>query len=64
MVRTANRLADRVLERLMPRGEASACSEYLSRCYCVNRIVYYRRCGGGCNGIPHYCYQCVAFGGC
>jgi hypothetical protein len=41
------------------------CNDYLRRCYCsTDRIVYYQSCGGGRNGIPHHCGQCVAFGGC
>ena len=63
MIDVVGRFADRLLTRLVPRGEASACSDYYLLCYCSGGLRYSKRCGGGCNGIPSYCYSCTTITG-
>jgi hypothetical protein len=63
MISVLNRFADRMLTRLMPRAQASACGDYYLFCYCSGGLRYSKLCGGGCNGIPHYCYSCTTVTG-
>lgn len=59
MVGFVGRMADGMLARLLPRTEAAACSEYWVTCFCDGEgILWQKKCGGGCNGIPHYCRSC------
>jgi hypothetical protein len=64
MIDTVNRLADRMLARLVPQGEAAACGKFWRVCSCTGGKLYQKLCDGGCNGIPVYCSECNWTGYC
>jgi hypothetical protein len=54
------RLADRVLNRLVPTTTAAAgCTYQVERCYCSRGLVYGKKCMRGCSGVPNHCYSCT-----
>ncbi len=63
MRKSLHGLGDRLLARLLPGGEASACSYYFqyrtyySLCYCSGGLRYSKQCITECDG-PDYCYSC------
>ncbi len=65
MVQTLNRLADRVLARLVPTAQADAACAYVwESCGCTLGLRYRRKCMNGCPQVPNHCYPCEAWGTC
>lgn len=59
------RLADRVVNRLVPTTTADAACNYVYEyCYCSGGLAYRRRCMRGCSGVPNHCYGCIVTGTC
>jgi hypothetical protein len=62
VLNTIHGLGDRLLARLLPRGEASACGgnhqyyEYYYLCYCSGGLRYSKKCIDECDGT--FCTGC------
>ena len=64
MVALVNRLADRMIARLVPSGTAGAdCSYHLS-CWCSGGLHWCQKCMYSCPGVPNHCYAKYATGTC
>jgi hypothetical protein len=59
------RLADRLLNRLVPTTTAeAACTYEWYTCYCSGGLRYRKRCMYGCSQVPDHCYSCTVTGTC
>ncbi|WP_433073436.1 hypothetical protein ACQP1P_25560 [Dactylosporangium sp. CA-052675] len=64
MVALVNRLADRMLARLVPAARAEADCAYHLSCWCSGGLHWCQKCMNGCPGVPNHCYAKYATGTC
>lgn len=58
-----NRLADRILNVVLPHEKAAApCAYYNKYCFCSRGLQYYKRCRE-CTGGGSGCGSCTIIGG-